>query len=94
MANIELITKAKLYGKALNIITGQAPDYDIQPNKIRVYYQPDHLRAAQKQFEKMVKSKSDISVEWLPIITPYLIKTYAPYLLLGLTAAYVIGKIK
>lgn len=94
MASIELISKAKLYGRGLKAVFGIEPEYDIQEKTVSVFYTPDNLKKVQERFEAMTKKQSNIKVQWLPIITPHIIKNYAPYLILAMFTAYVFGKIK
>ena len=94
MANLILIAKAKATGKAMKNIFGIEPEYDIRESSIKIYYPPDRLQKVQKIFDDMTRKKSNMEIQWLPIITPHLIKNYAPILLLAIVAAYVTGKIK
>lgn len=94
MADLILIAKAKATGKALKNIFGIEPQYDIQQSTIKIYYPPDDLLKVQKRFDDMSRKKGNMEIAWLPIITPHLIKNYAPVLLISLVIAYVTGKIK
>lgn len=94
MANIELISKAKLTGAALKKILTIEPDYDISLDTVRLYYAPDKLAKVQKIFEKIMAKKTNMPIDFIPIITPYIIKNYSVYLLAALFLSYVVGKIK
>ncbi len=94
MADLITIGKAKLTAKGLERLLGVKPSLDIQEDHVRVYYVGSDLVRAQKRFKDITtKGPSDVRVSFLPVITPALIKQYAPWLVGGVVAAFVLGKL-
>lgn len=95
MASLETIGKAQVMGAALQKITGVEPSYIYEDNFVRIYFQPDRLKAVQAKISEMASSgPSDVRIDWLPIATPLLIKKAAPVAIGLLVAGYIFGKLK
>lgn len=74
-----MITRAQVAGLALQKVFGEEPSYEYAPDYVRVYYQPDRLSKVQKKIESMsTAGKSDVRVDWVPMITPLAIKKSVP----------------
>lgn len=94
MADLETIAKAKVYGVALKQFFGQEPSYDYQADHVRIYYQPDRLKRVQERIKELAAAgPSDIRVDWLPMVTPEIIRVGWPYVLGVLGVGFVVGKI-
>lgn len=94
MADLVLIGKAKTASLAMERITGVAPDMDIQSDYIRLYYPKNKIAAVQRYFERALnsKDKSDLRIEYLPAITPALIKKFWLYPALIAGLSFMIGR--
>ena len=94
MANVQTIAKARAAGSALKIVFGVDPEYITTDQTVTVYYPPDKLKIVQKKYREMIQQKSDLKIDWFPIIAPDLIKNYLPKLFLIMVISYAVGKIK
>lgn len=92
MANIETITKAKIYQLSLEKILGVKPEIVIGDQNIRIYYTPEKLITVQKNIEKMIETKSNIQVDFIPMFLPILIKKFSVPLLSIFAGGIILGK--
>lgn len=93
MASIEVLGKAKLLQQGMTSFFNVKPDLDIQSDYVRIFYAPDKLIKAQKNFEtKMEQEPGELRPEIKQIITPYIMKK-ATLPAVGLVAlGYILGK--
>lgn len=75
MAAIETIARAGLYKGGLRKLLKSEPELDIQVDHVRIYWPPDSLQAAQNEFTSLMEP-TDIRIDLMPVMTPYLIKKY------------------
>jgi hypothetical protein len=92
MADLITIAEAKIYSLSLQKITGIQPDMEIKTNGIRIYYTPDKLIKVQKILEMKMNEKSKITIDFLPMFLPILIKKSIVPLMAILGTGFLIGK--
>lgn len=93
MANVESIAKAKAYGFGLEQFFGVKPDYEYYTDHVRIYYQPDRLKQVQAKINAMAaEGPSDVRIDWVPMVTPQVMKTALPYALGLLGIGFLLGK--
>jgi len=96
MANAQSIVKAKALSEVLKFVFGEEPTIEYYDDFVRIYYQPDRLKIVQKTLEGMISrfgaSTSDIRFEFLPLITPILIKKGFPLAMTIFSTGFLIGR--
>ncbi len=92
-ADLQTIGKAKIYQMGMKRIFGVDPELDIQDDYVRVFYGPKELPIARAQFKRSMERKPGaVRGDIAPIVTPYFVKKYIPYLAGALILGYVAGK--
>lgn len=98
MADSNTIVKANALSEVLKFAFGEEPTIEYYDTYAKIYYQPDRLKKVQKKLEDMVSrfgsSASDIRFEFLPLITPLLIKKGFPLAVTVFSTGFLIGKRK
>lgn len=94
MANIASYAKAGTLALALGGLTGQTPVLRQDPDgTVVVYWPPDKLPAVQDWLTRTANAPGgDFSLDFFPVIQPWLLKKYGLYALGALLLAYLIGK--
>lgn len=94
MADVKSIAKARAIGLAIQQVTGVEPSYEHAADHVRIYFQPDRLKAAQSKLREWSKSSpGDIRVDWFPVITPMAIEKGLPIAAGLLLAGYLLGRL-
>lgn len=93
MAGTLTIAKAQATGLLLEKLFGEEPSYEYGDDFVRIYYQPDRLARVQEKIESMASGgPGEIRIDWLPTVTPLLLKKALPWLALIFIGGYIIGK--
>jgi hypothetical protein len=86
-------SKSQMYGEALRKIVGVTPSYKKEGGKTVVYYPEDKIPAARKSFNALMESPDgNVKVDFMPVITPYALKTYGVYALGLVALGFLVGK--
>jgi hypothetical protein len=96
MASVQSIAKAQAVGKLLYSFTGIEPQYTYYDDYVNVFYKQSDIPAIQSKIDSLIKNnsgkKSDIQIDYLPLISNLLIKKVLPYGLGLILIGYIIGK--
>ncbi len=96
MANIQAITKAKSIGEILKAFTGIEPEYIYYDDYVSIYYKKSDIPIIHEKINKAIQStsgkKSDIKIDYLPLISPLIIKKVMPFAIALLVTGYLLGK--
>lgn len=95
MASLTTVGKAQATGLLLEKLFGEPPSYDYGDDYVRIYYEPDRLARVQKKIESMAATTEpgEIRVDWIPTITPLMIKKAVPWIVGIFVVGYIVGKI-
>lgn len=94
MASLTTVGKAQATGLLLEKLFGEPPSYDYGEDYVRIYYEPDRLIRVQKKIEEMAAGgPGEIRIDWVPTITPLMIKKAVPWIAGIFLAGFIVGKI-
>ena len=78
---------------ALGRWLGVAPELDIQPDHVRLFWYPEQLKIVQGNFYNSMQEKDKkLRVDIMPALMPALIKKYGRYGFGALVSAFLLGR--
>lgn len=97
MAALQTVVKTKALVEVLKQVFGEDPTVEYHDTYTRVYYEPDRLKRVQKKLESMsvkLGEPSDVQFDFLPLITPLVIKKGFPVAAGIFSAGFMVGKLR
>ncbi len=93
-ADIITITEGKIQQKAIGKLFGVEPEMRIDGSFVTLYYPPDKLKMAQQTFSNLMgkQQTGDVRYSFEQVPLPWVIKTFALYVLGLLAVGWFIGR--
>lgn len=95
--NLKTSLKAEAISLALAKVTGRRPIIEKTPAGVRIYWSDEDLPAVRAWFESQVSRVSDvppdITIDLLPVVSPYAVRNVAPAVLVTLAVGVLLGRL-